>query len=202
MNKLSRVAAAAVGLVAWCGLAVQLNASIDLTGSLTAALWGMLRYFTVIANLLIAAFFTAVALGWRAHAMLFGGATILILLVGVVYALLLRGLLDLSGGAALADFLLHSVTPVLVGLWWLVFAPKGGLSSRDPLSWAVLPFAYFLYALMRAGFDGRYPYPFMDVVRLGWPQVLGNVTLMAAGVLIAGFALVALDRLMASRGRS
>jgi hypothetical protein len=36
------------------------------------------------------------------------------MLVGIVYWLLLRGLLELSGGALMADALLHTVVPILV----------------------------------------------------------------------------------------
>lgn len=202
MGRLStsaRFAAIVVAMVAWVGLIVQWQASIGLTGAAGAALWAMLRYFTVLANLLVAVHFTAVALGSRRAARPFplGGTTLAILLVGVVYGLLLRGLLELSGGAMLADLLLHKVTPVLVPLWWLAFAPKGCLKRRDPLLWALLPLTYFAYALARAAVDGLYPYPFMDVARLGWGQTLLNALLMAAGFLAAGLALRWLDGRMA-----
>jgi hypothetical protein len=206
MRRLSttgRLATALVALTAWVGLAVQLDASAGLTGSVPAALWAMLRFFTVIANLLVALSFTGLALGLRRAGALFllGGVTLAILLVGIVYGLLLNGLLDLSGGARLADTLLHKVTPILVPFWWLVFAPKGGLRPRDPLLWALLPLAYFAYALARAAADGLYPYPFMNVARLGWGQTLLNALLMAAGFLAAGALLLWLDGRMAGTTR-
>jgi hypothetical protein len=57
-----------------------------------------------------------------------------------------------------------------------------------------LPLAYFPYALARGALDGRYPYPFIDVGTLGWARVLGNAAAIAAAFLIAGYALVWLDR--------
>ncbi len=186
-----RFAALAVAAVAWTGLVAQLIASTELTGSIGQAIWSMARYFTVITNLLVASLFTAVALGHDPRPKLVGLVTLAILLVGIVYATMLRGLIELSGGAALADFLLHYVTPVLVPLWWLMFAPRGGLDWRDPWYWALLPLVYFAYALARGGIEGRYAYPFMDVGNLGWPAVLSNAALMAAGFVVGGYGLVA-----------
>ncbi len=53
--------------------------------------------------------------------------------VGLIYVLFLRGLLELSAGAELANFILHYVDPVFVLLFWLSFAPKGALRNIDPL---------------------------------------------------------------------
>jgi hypothetical protein len=197
----ARFAAALIALAAWAGLGVQWQASTALTGAAGAALWAMLRFFTILANLLVAIHFTAIALGSRraARPFLLGGTTLAILLVGIVYFLLLRGLLELSAGAKLADILLHMVTPALVPFWWLAFAPKGGLRARDPLRWALLPLLYFAYALARAGADGRYPYPFMNVARLGWGVVLLYAAAIAAGFLLAGFLMLRLDRALARK---
>jgi hypothetical protein len=195
-STVARIAAALIALAAWAGLAVQLQASIDLTGSAGAALWAMARFFTVLTNLLVALLFTAVALGRCVPPFLLGGTVLAMLLVGIVFALLLNGLVELSGGALLADLLLHRVTPVLAPLWWLAFAAKGGLQRRDPFLWMLYPLVYFAYALARAEMDGRYPYPFMDAGRIGWLQTGLNALEVAAGFMLAGLLLVWLDRLL------
>ncbi len=194
LSPVARLAALLIALVAWVGLAVQLQASIGLTGSAGAALWAMARFFTVLTNLLVALTFTVAALRGRASPFALGGATLAILLVGIVFALLLNGLVELSGGALLADALLHRATPVLVPVWWLAFSPKGGLKQTDPFLWMLYPLCYFAYALARAQLDGRYPYPFMDAGRLGWLQTGLNAVEVAAGFLLAGLLLVWLDR--------
>jgi hypothetical protein len=199
MSRNARLAAAAVALVTWIGMAVQLQASTALVGSTGLAVWAMLHFFTIITNLIVAVVMTGLALGRPrfAEPRLLGGVTLAILLVGVVFALLLNGLLELSGGAQLADTLLHKVTPILVPLFWLVFAPKGRLTFRDPWIWAILPLVYFVYALARGVVEGRYAYPFMDVAQLGWPQTVINGALIALGFVATGFALVWLDGMMA-----
>jgi hypothetical protein len=181
-------------------LAVQLFASYDLTGSIAQSLWAMFRYFTVITNLIVAVVFTGIALGYRrfASAPFVSGVTLAILLVGVVYGLLLRGLVELSGGAARADLLLHKVTPVLGAAYWIFFVRKGQLRPIHPLVWTMLPLAYFPYALIRGALEGRYAYPFMDVGQIGWAATAANGAMIAAGFIVAGFALVWIDGRMAT----
>jgi hypothetical protein len=200
---IARASAAIIALIACFGLAVQFRASLALLGSPAAALWVMFRYFTIIANLFVALTFAGIALGRPriASPALLGGVTLAILLVGIVYGLLLRGLIELSGGAKLADLILHRITPVLAPLFWLIFAPKGGLRRRDPWLWSLLPIAYFVYALARGAAEGVYAYPFMDAARIGWLQTATNGLLIALGFVAGGFALVWLDQRLGRRTR-
>lgn len=194
-----RIAAAIVAAVAWAGLIVQARASFAIDGSWAGTLWIMLRYFTVMTNIAVALSFTGIALG-RAGLVpppVQAGIMLAILLVGIVYGLLLRGLIELSGGAALADMLLHKATPVLVPLHWLAFCQKGALTPRHPPLWALYPLAYFGYALIRGMADGRYAYPFIDVAMLGLAQVMTNGVAMGIGFLLAGYAVVWIDRRLA-----
>jgi hypothetical protein len=191
----ARATAALVASIAVVGLVVQFQAVLGRQGSIAVTVWSLLRYFTIIANLLVTAVFIGVALGWSraARPSVLGGVTLAIVLVGVVYGLLLNGLLELSGGDEFADLVLHKVVPVLVPVWWLTFAPKGGLTWRDPWLWAVLPLIYFGYGLARGGLDGVYPYPFMDLAKLGWGRTLAHALAMAVAFVGAGFSLVWLD---------
>jgi hypothetical protein len=189
-----RFAAAFVAIICWSGLAVQFSATFASQQDIGATLWILARYFTVITNLLLALTMTAVMIGRKVSAFLLGGITLSILLVGIVYATLLQGLVHLSSGALVADILLHKASPVAMALWWLFFAPKRALKWDAPAKWVLFPLVYFGYALARGAADGRYPYPFMDVGDLGWPQTLLNAGGVAMGFVLAGFALVWLDR--------
>ena len=93
----ARLAAALVAAICWAGLAVQFSATFANQHDVGATLWILLRFFTVLTNLLVAVGMTAVALGRRLPPFALGGLTIAILLVGAVYMTLLRGLIELSG---------------------------------------------------------------------------------------------------------
>jgi hypothetical protein len=193
--------AALIALIAWVGLAVQFHATFALVGSLGSTLAVLLWYFTIITNLLVAVVFTGIAIGREpaAHPSLLGSTTLYIVLVGVIYGLLLHGLQELSGGSAIANILLHMVTPIVVPIFWLIFIPKGRLSRRDPLLWAIYPLAYLFYALIRGEFTHRYPYPFMNVNELGWGRTVLNTLLIAVAFLIASWLFVWLDSLLGRR---
>jgi hypothetical protein len=194
-----RLAAAIIALAAWAGLAVQFAATFGQTGSLPETLWILLRFFTVVTNLLVAIVMTRVAIGRRVSAFVLAGLTLAIVFVGLVYATLLHGLVELSGLALTADVLLHYVVPVAMAVYWPAFAPKIGLQFRDPLLWCVYPLAYLFYVVVRGSVDGRYPYPFIDVATLGYGRILLNSLMLLAAYLLAGLVLVALGRLLARR---
>jgi hypothetical protein len=200
---MARAAAAAIALVCWVGLAVQFTAIIDQGQSASGALWIMVRYFTILTNFIVALVSTGLALGWSAFAKpsLLGGTTMAIVLVGVVNHLLLRGLLELSGGAKLADTILHYVTPVAVLIFWLLLVPKGNLIRRDPPRWAVYPLVYLAYALVRGTADGKFAYPFLDYTQ-GVAQTAVTVLLILLAFVAGGFALVWADGLLARRSKA
>ncbi len=197
----TRSAAGLVALVGLAGLAIRFSVSFDGTGSAGEALWSMLRFFTIIGNALAVVVMAGVALGARPlfRPRIIGCVTLVMLLIGIVYALLLRDTVEPGSGAYAATVILHYVMPPLTLAFWLLIAPKGGLSWVDPVRWAMLPLAYLPYALARAAQDGRHAYPFINVDQLGWAQVLSNAAAIAVGFLLAGFALVWLDRLMERR---
>lgn len=188
-----KAGAAIVAIICWAGLAVQFAATYAGHHDVVGTLWIIARFFTILTNLLLAVTMTMVAVGRRVSPFILGGITLAIMLVGVVYATLLQGLVELRGGGLVADILLHKVSPVAMALWWLLFAPKKALKWDAPVKWAAYPLLYFAYALARGHVDGRYPYPFMDVGKLGWPQTAINAGGIAMGFILIGYLLVWFD---------
>jgi len=191
----ARVAAACIAAIAWAGLALQCVVVYQENSSVLLTLWILFAFFTITTNLLVAVVFTAIAANrtvFRA-AWVVAGTMLSILLVGVIYALLLHGLTELSGGSAVANVLVHMVTPVVVPLFWIFFVDKGGLTWRHPFLWAIYPLAYLAYGLTRGAATGRYPYPFMDVLSLGWEKTARNVFCIAVAFMVSGFATVWID---------
>lgn len=199
---IARIAALIVAAAAWTGLGVQYVATSRnaANGDVLTTLWILLLFFTIWANIVVAVLMSGMALGqrWAQRPVLLGGATLSILLVGIVYGLLLRGLLELSDGDLIADTLLHKVTPILLPLWWLIFAAKRQLNWSTPWIWALFPLAYLPYALLRGLAEGTYAYPFISITKLGWGGVAVNAALIALGFIVAGYGLVWVDRRLGS----
>ncbi len=190
---MDRAAAALVAIACWAGLAVQFSVTYGTQHDIAATLWILARFFTILTSLAVAVAMTWVAIGRNTSPLALGGLTIALLLVGVVYALLLSGH-EMRGPALVADILLHKVSPVLMALWWLLFAPRATLRWSAPLWWSAYPLLYFGYVLMRGMKDGKYPYPFVDVGRLGCLQTGINAGGIAMAFILAGFVLVWIDR--------
>jgi hypothetical protein len=190
-----------IATAGWAGVAIDLVRITAREGSVLAALWRMLFFFTNVANFACAAVYTAIALGSvrLRHPLLVAGLAMIMALVGIVFEALLRARLDPTGWRAVATALQHDVVPVLAVAAWFALAEKGQLRPHDPWRFAALPLAYLPYALVRGALEGRYPYPFLDVAQLGGARVALNALGIALGFLLVGYALVALDRVLGER---
>lgn len=188
----------AIVLVAVVGLLVADNAVV---------------YFTVQANLFVAAYFgAAVVRSRRAEPLapvLRGAVTTWSIVTGLTYHFLLQsgsgplpGLTVGPPSAMLTNwslFLLHYVTPAMVLLDWIFVGPRRRTRWRDSLLWLSYPVGYGVIMTARAiafpDVTVRYPYPFLDPAGQGWAGVLVTVLWMAAAIEVIGLVVVALDRL-------
>jgi len=194
LSPLSRCSAALIALASAAALAAQVVASAGHYGdlSLWAVMWRLLRYFTILTNLIVCGtFLRAAATGRGPGPTWVGGVVVWIVVVGVVnYTLLLR---SYTGLQFWADIGLHAVVPVAVLLWWLIWGERGQ-TWRAALLWLIWPLVYVVYALIRGGISGRYPYDFIDPGVIGWSGLALWVPALAGVFLLAGLALVALAR--------
>jgi len=115
-------------------------------------------------------------------------------LVCVIVHLILRHLQVLTVNAFVADTILHYVTPILFVIFWIGWVSKRRLQWRHALWWALYPLAYFVYAMLRGAGADFYPYPFIDVAKLGFQAVVINAVLISVAFFAAGLLLVAADR--------
>jgi hypothetical protein len=201
MNRdaMARGVAAVLAGIGWFGLALQLWVSIGLSAangkSASEAVWIYLGYFTVLTNIIVAVLFTARAVAGRwapgPSAMTAGACYILI--VGVVFVTVLQNLYELHGAHLIADRTMHHLMPVLTVAYWVHFVPKGSLKWGDAIVWLAFPIGYVLYAYARGVLDGFYPYPFVDVSKIGWPQTLLNSAGLFVAFLLVGLGAIALD---------
>lgn len=199
-----------MALLGWGGLAIQLYVILLMRWSSGASvIGGLLSYFsffTVITNTMVATVLTYAAISRPSKGRTFflqsrvsSGIAVSIIVVGVAYSLLLRQLWQPHGLAWLANELLHDVMPVLFTLYWWFCVPKGSLRVSHIGVWALYPALYFAYILLRGHLLGVYPYPFIDVNKLGYAQVFLNAGEILAGFVGVALMLVALDRWAGSK---
>ena len=199
-----------MALLGWSGLAIQLYVVLLMRwASGASVIGGLLSYFsffTVLTNTMVATVLTYAVISRSSKGRSFflqawvsSGITVSIIVVGVAYSLLLRQLWQPHGVAWLANELLHDVMPVLFTLYWWYCVPKGLLRVSHIGVWALYPVLYFAYILLRGHLLGVYPYPFIDVGKLGYAQVFLNAGEILAGFFVVALMLVALDRWVGSK---
>ncbi|WP_149194438.1 Pr6Pr family membrane protein [Luteimonas suaedae] len=199
----NRPALAALAIVSWAGVLLQLWLSVDmaLANGKTAGdgVVAFLGYFTVLSNLFVALSATLPLVvrssgpgSWFGKPMVLGCATTAILLVGIAYHLLLRDVWAPQGLQLLADSVLHYVVPVSALAYWALYASRNRLGFLAPLVWCLYPAGYLIYALVRGAALGSYPYHFIDVTSLGYRQVLVNGFGLLVAFLVLGAFVVAI----------
>jgi hypothetical protein len=201
-----RIAAVALALVGLFGLVLQyyllLEATKDL--SLGKSTLRFFSYFTIQADILVVLMLMAFALRpkieeWAVHPFERSAIASYIVVVALVYVTTLRELWAPQGAQWLADVLLHYVMPLAYLAFWLVVMRKAGLRWYDPLLWLIYPVFYLGFVLVHGRFTGFFPYPFIDVGKLGYGTMIFNAIGIAAAFLASGYVILVVSRLLARR---
>jgi len=199
--------ASAIALIAWFAFAAQTD--ITLHRMLTRGygwLGGIERLTSYLTNLTIfacalcftcIAFFTprsrAPLVRFFRQPTVVTAVTVYIVFVGFAYNLLLRHLWTPSGWRMLLNESLHTLVPVLVATYWLLFVPRFHLKPRHALWWLVYPLGYLGLTMLRGALSDFYPYPFIDVSELGYRRVLINASLLVLAFLLLMAVFIAIN---------
>lgn len=187
--------------------------------------WQSLLYFTVLSNLLCFGWMLALiartindlrghgARGTSTPSSRLSGAIMMAISVTMlIYLIVLVPMTFEQAGDyevfSLTDNLIHIITPCLVIADWLLFVPKGSFRWIDPLLWALIPYAYLVFAFS-AGAAGvefepgeTFPYPFMDVATLGVSGVALWIVALSVALIGFGYLYVLLDRWLGRKALS
>ncbi|WP_137988508.1 Pr6Pr family membrane protein [Streptomyces vilmorinianum] len=182
----------------------------------------VLSFFTIWSNILVAIVFALSAhRAWTRRpplpALWTGGVLLCISVVGLVFHFVLANgssefnqaaeIAALTGPKAVANQLLHTVTPIGTVLDWLLLTAPGALRPRHAAQWLAAPATYLTFALIRGALlspdvPTRYTYPFIDVTAYGYGGVAVNALVLGIAFSALGLVIVGLDRVRpAVRGR-
>lgn len=213
-NRIAAKAFESVGaLIGVLALGLQLYLLLRLSaakgGTAPGAIVEFFSYFTILINLLAVLAYLGSLLGRNEGAAAFfarpgvkTAIALYIAVVGLVYVIVLRVLWMPQGWAKLADVALHYVTPVLFLVYWLLFVDKARLAYSDIPRWLIFPVVYAVYAIARGAVTGVYPYPFLEIGKLGLASVALNIVVLVAAFGVIGAILVAVGRALSKRTRA
>jgi hypothetical protein len=74
----------------------------------------------------------------------------------------------------LTDTGLHYVAPLMTVIGWFLFGPRPRIDENTLILSLIWPVLYMLYTLAHGAASDWYPYPFIDVTKLGYLSALGN----------------------------
>lgn len=157
-------------------------------------------YFTILSNVLVGVTCALLLVDPLRDGRVFRvarlDALLCIAVTGLVYNTVLAGLQELSVAGIFTNLLLHQAGPLLAVLGWLVVGPRPRIDATT-IWWSVLaPLVWIVYIFVQGAFSHWYPYPFMDVTEIGYPQALLNTGVVAVVFLLLAAGLGWVDRRM------
>lgn len=199
---MKRYAEIAIMVITWFALVLQLIL-------LKESIYNFFSYFTILSNLLVAIsltfeiFFPTTKIAKSLSSPTIKSAIALyILIVGIVYNLVLRGIWEPQGWQLVADNLLHVVIPLIYLIYWISFNPKNTLNWKNSIPWSYFPLAYLIYSLIRGHFICWYPYPFLNVKEFGYQQVFINSSFVVLAFVILSLAMIGYNKITISKKQS
>jgi len=110
-----------------------------------------------------------------------------VLITMIIYNIMLRGIHHPPTSLLrFANESLHLVLPILGILVWLVYGPFGRIKPSVIFYSFLSLLVYGFYIFVRGYYTGRYPYPFINVNRVGYEKAL----YAAIGVAILFFLMI------------
>ncbi|MGL4667129.1 MAG: Pr6Pr family membrane protein [Saezia sp.] len=145
------------------------------------------------------------------------GLTWAISITGIVYHLLLVSELQRMAPEVTAQTgvvitpelwlsldLLHTWSPLLAFMDWLLFSPKGTMRRFTPVKWLLIPLGYFVFiclwvnlvAPVKPEYTFTYPYPFLDFQANGLVETCKGLVVILLGMLVLGYLYLGLDKVL------
>jgi hypothetical protein len=192
-------------LVGVVGLVVQFVISMQayLAGGrdIPGALGQFFSYYTIITNIALVLIYLSEVVRWRWLELfrkldVTGMMVANMLLVMTFVYFYLRGITRPEGMFLACDIALHYVTPIIYIVWWLIAVRHGPLLVRRIPIMLAPTFVYFLVVMARGLWVKEYPYPILNVVRLGYARVLLNAVYMTLALGAIMLLVVGIDEVL------
>jgi len=183
-------------LTGWLALILQVCITIQES---QLPLWQTLgiyfSYFTILTNIMATVAFSFLLFSAKStwgiffgQNRVFAAITIYMVVVAAIYNILLRPITHPTGLGKLTNEMMHVMMPLLSLAYWIIFVKKEELEWNLIWSWLIYPFLYVCMILVTGNFSSHYPYPFINVAKLGYQQVLLNS--VGVALLFASLCLV------------
>ncbi|MCH2190912.1 MAG: Pr6Pr family membrane protein [Gammaproteobacteria bacterium] len=193
--RISKITASALALLTLAGLVIRIYLHQESGKSLLEAFSFLYQFFTIWSNTLVFIVFALFACGRAPHRLVILMSTVAIMGVGIIFHTLLSSPANQQGLDLLANLITHTFIPILTFLWWAGFQSQHYFAWQDAIAGIFFPAIYCVYALVRAEYSGFYPYPFIDLEKLGAAGLIKSIFIISLAFLILGLCLVTISKL-------
>jgi len=206
----------------WVSLLLGIVLNLAHTTSVTA----LLSYYTLQSNILcLVAFSIFIFMELRKrqyknniYYLIKGAIIITISITAIVYRIALApvgfemdSLQHAVSNKVFANFLVHTLSPILVIIDYFLFDKKGKFKRYYPLIWIIIPSNYALYVYTYSAHGGEFfniggsrhfAYFFLDYTKLGISGVAKWMIVIFLGILAISYVFVCIDRKLAQLKRT
>jgi hypothetical protein len=158
----------------------------------------LFSYFTIESNLIVLAAACTLARnpardgrGWRTLRL---DSLLGIVITGLVFDLVLARYVHLTGAAWWATLGFHYFSPWWTLLGWVLFGPRPRISWGTVVRAFGWPLAWIGYTFAHGAVTGWYPYPFLNVSRIGYAHAVRNTAVILVFAVALAVAFKLLDR--------
>lgn len=171
------------------GILIEMT-SVALDESILDAIL-ILRYFTIQSNLLVCIYFVMMYLGiGKKYRNMLGGITVYIFVTFLIFHIMLSSIWEPTGIRAIANYLLHYITPVLTVSYVVYFRHEYTFHYRSILEWMIYPCFYLAFLFIHGILTNDYIYPFFDVNETGLISVVFMTLFLVFIFVILSFILM------------
>ena len=156
-----------------------------------------LRYFTIQSNILVilVSLLYLFQIDFKGSKYLYQASLLSIVVTSIVFHTMLTGY-----GLTLKNHLTHSFAPIMYCLFYFLFVQKS-ISLKMVWTMLIHPLVYFIFFMIYGVFTQFYPYPFMDVILIGWSNVLRISLLILFPAMMVGSVLLTILKIAIEKWR-
>lgn len=174
------------------------------TASAAMIVGQVLSYFTVLSNIMVSIvslmLFRNPNRDGKVFRVLHLDALLMISVTGLIFGLILAAITHPVGIAAiLANAGLHYIVPPMFVLGWAVFGPRPTFSIKLIAQALIIPIAWVVYTLIHGAIISWYPYPFLNVMVLGYGTVAMNIVGIALLAVVLAVIFLSIGSLIKRR---
>ncbi len=123
-----------------------------------------------------------------------GAGVLYLILIALGSTFLLPRNPDLPSYFFWKNLFLHQIDPLFFVAWWLIKPSHSSISINQSFLWLIGPAIFITYTMIRGFYTSWYPYPILDINKLGTTTVAFYIIGTGIGIVILALLLARVSR--------